>query len=217
LIEEGKASWKDTLQRFYEPFQSDLERAKKAMRSIKREGILTSEVCPECGAALLVRAGRYGLFIGCSSYPECGYTRNVKTEEAPPAEAVATDQTCPQCAAPMVIRRGRSGPFLSCSRYPECRSARPLTTGVKCPKCGQGELAQRRTKKGKIFYSCTRYPDCDYSLWSKPVSVPCPNPECDSSIMEERVSKRDGTVLQCPKCKQKIVQAQEPGKGAVNY
>jgi DNA topoisomerase I len=79
-----------------------------------------------------------------------------------------------------------------------------VTTGVACPKCGTGELAQRRTKKGKTFYSCTRYPQCDYSLWYKPVSVACPNPDCDSPIMEERASKKDNAVLQCPKCKAKI-------------
>ena len=92
-----------------------------------------------------------------------------------------------------------------------------MTTGVKCPKCNQGELAQRRTKKGKIFYSCSRYPECDYSLWYKPVSAPCPNPECDSPLMEERVSKKEGPILQCPKCKHKISSPQETGKGAVNY
>jgi DNA topoisomerase-1 len=217
LIEEGKASWQQTLQSFYDPFQSDLEHAKKAMKSIKREGLPTPEACPECGKPLLVRSGRYGLFIGCSAYPECGYTRNVMSEAAPKAEPVATDEVCPQCGSPMVIRRGRTGPFLSCSRYPECRTARPLTTGVKCPKCNQGELAQRRTKKGKIFYSCTRYPDCDYSLWYKPASVPCPDPECDSPIMEERVSKKEGQFLQCPKCRQKVLNPPDAEKGAVNY
>jgi DNA topoisomerase I len=217
LIEEGKASWQETLQSFYDPFQSDLEQARKAMKSIKREGIPTSDICPECGETLLVRSGRYGLFMGCSSYPDCGYTRNVTSDTEPQAEPIATDETCPQCGSPMVVRRGRTGPFLSCSRYPECRSARPLTTGVKCPKCNQGELAQRRTRKGKIFYSCSRYPDCDYSLWYKPTSVPCPNPECDSPIMEERVSKKEGPFLQCPKCKHKVLNSPETGKGAVNY
>jgi DNA topoisomerase I len=104
----------------------------------------------------------------------------------------------------MVIRAGRTGPFMSCSRYPECKAARPLTTGVTCPKCGTGELAQRRTKKGKTFYSCSRYPQCDYSLWYKPVDLACPNPDCDSPIMEERAGKKDQAFLQCPKCKAKL-------------
>ena len=203
-IEDGKASWTDTLEDFYGPFQSDLQQAKRNMKNVKREGIPTQAKCPDCGEPLLVRSGRYGLFIGCSAYPECGYTQKIAAEKLPSAEPVPTDQKCPECGAPMVIRAGRTGPFMSCSRYPECKAARPLTTGVTCPKCGTGELAQRRTKKGKTFYSCSRYPQCDYSLWYKPVSVACPNPDCDSVIMEERAGKKDHAFLQCPKCKAKL-------------
>ena len=203
-IEDGKASWTDTLEDFYGPFQSDLQQAKRNMKNVKREGIPTQAKCPDCGEPLLVRSGRYGLFIGCSAYPECGYTQKIAAEKLPSAEPVPTDQKCPECGAPMVIRAGRTGPFMSCSRYPECKATRPLTTGVTCPKCGTGELAQRRTKKGKTFYSCSRYPQCDYSLWYKPVSVACPNPDCDSVIMEERAGKKDHAFLQCPKCKAKL-------------
>jgi len=203
-IEDGKASWTDTLEDFYGPFQSDLQQAKRNMKNVKREGIPTQSKCPDCGEPLLVRSGRYGLFIGCSGYPECGYTQKIAAEKLPSAEPVPTDQKCTECGAPMVIRAGRTGPFMSCSRYPECKAARPLTTGVTCPKCGTGELAQRRTKKGKTFYSCSRYPQCDYSLWYKPVSVACPNPDCDSVIMEERAGKKDHAFLQCPKCKAKL-------------
>ncbi len=201
LIEEGNASVKETLTDFYTPFQASLREAKKSMRNIKKEGIPTSEVCPQCGEPVLVRSGKFGLFMGCSAYPECDYTRNL-TEQAP-REVVLTEEKCNQCGAQMVLVSGRSGPFLSCSRYPECKSARPITTGVKCPTCSQGELAQRKTKRGKVFYSCSRYPDCNYSLWYKPVESKCPNPDCDSPIMEEHASKRTGPFLKCPKCKTK--------------
>ncbi len=204
LIEEGSASWTETLESFYGPFQSDLQRAKKAMKNIKRDGIPTQEICPDCGGSLTLRSGRYGLFLGCSSYPDCGYTRNVAAEKAPPAEPRPTEEIC-ECGSHMVIKEGKAGPFLSCSRYPECRKARPLGTGVKCPKCGEGELTRRRTKKGKAFYSCNRYPECDFSLWNKPVSQSCPNPACDSPIMEQRVGGKQGAYLQCPKCKHKLV------------
>ncbi len=204
LVEEGKASWTETLQDFYGPFQSALQKAKESMKNVKREGIPTQAACPECGSPLLVRSGRYGLFIGCSAYPACAYTQKIAEDTVPSAEPIPTDQKCPQCGAPMVIRSGRTGQFLSCSRYPECRAAGPLTTGVACPKCGIGELARRRTKKGKTFYSCSRYPECDYSLWNKPVSVACPNPECDSTIMEERAAENQQVFLQCPKCKTKL-------------
>ena len=213
LIEEGNVSWTDILEDFYEPFRSALQHAKKSMKNIKREGIPTQEKCPDCGHPLLVRSGRYGLFMGCSAYPECEFTRNIPTDSTPAKDPIPTDEVC-ECGASMVIRDGRTGPFLSCSRYPECKKARPITTGVACPKCGTGELAQRRSRKGKTFYSCTRYPDCDYSLWNKPVSMECPNAECDSTIMEERTTKAQGTFLQCPKCKHKVTEvsgAENPG------
>ncbi len=206
LIEEGEVSWTETLEDFYVPFQSSLQQAKKSMKNIKRDGILTQEPCPECGHSLLVRSGRYGLFMGCSEYPECEYTRNISTEATPAKDPIPTDEIC-ECGASMVIRDSRSGPFLSCSRYPECKRARPISIGVKCPKCGLGEMAQRRSRRGKTFYSCTRYPECDYSLWNKPVAVPCPNEKCDSPIMEERFSKKSGVFLSCPQCKHKATEA----------
>lgn len=204
LIEEGNASWTGTLEDFYRPFQSDLKQAKEKMKSIKREGIVTGEACPDCGKELLLRSGRYGLFMGCTGYPECGYTRNIAAEPTPEHEPQPTDEKCPVCGASMLIREGRTGRFLACSRYPECKTTRPLTTGIKCPKCGEGELVNRRSKKGKSFYSCSRFPACDYSLWNKPVSQACPNPDCDSPIMEERVDSKNVPFLRCPKCRHKV-------------
>lgn len=206
LVEEGQASWTETLSNFYGSFRSALQDARKGMKNVKREGIVTSEVCPECGRLLRLRSGRYGLFLGCSGYPECEYTRNISEAAAETKEPILTEETCKTCGAQMVIREGRTGPFLSCSRYPECKTARPLGTGVACPKCGKGELVQRRSKKGKTFYSCNRYPECEYSLWNKPVDMPCPNPACDSPLMEERFSKKHGAVLQCPVCKHRVEQ-----------
>ncbi len=207
-IEEGSASLTQTLEGFYNPFRSDLKMAKENMMNIKRSGIATGEGCPQCGKEVLLRSGRYGLFMGCSGYPECDYTRNIASEREAPKEAVPTDQQCPECGAHMVIRHGRAGPFLSCSRYPECKTARPMSTGITCPKCNQGELVQRRTKRGKVFYSCSRYPDCDCSMWNKPVAQPCPNPGCNSPLMEERWSQKEGAFLQCPECKHKSKPAQ---------
>ena len=213
LIEEGAASWKETLKGFYDPFELDLARAKKQMRNIKKDGIATPEACPVCGRQLLIRSGRYGLFMGCSAYPACTYTRKIEDQATPAKEPIPTDEKCHECGAPMVIREGRTGPFLSCSRYPECKAARPISTGLTCPKCGEGQLAQRRTKKRKIFYSCTRYPQCDYLMWNKPVAAKCPNPDCDSALMEEHRSRNGKTFLQCPKCKAKVTEAEDQPQG----
>jgi DNA topoisomerase I len=204
LIEEGKASTTQTLDEFYGPFRTWLDKAEQQMRNIKRDGIPTREICPQCGETVLIRSGRYGLFLGCSAYPECDYTRNIAAETEDESAPTGTDEKCPTCGSPMVIRKGRTGPFLSCSRYPECKTASPIPTGLKCPKCGSGDLIQRRTKKGKTFYACNRYPDCDYTAWNKPVNQPCPNPDCGSPIMERASSRKGEVVLVCPKCKAKI-------------
>ena len=96
-----------------------------------------------------------------------------------------SDETCPQCDRPMVVKRGRFGPFLACSGYPECKTTAPLLerTGVGCPKCGQGEIVVRRSRKGRTFYGCRRYPECDYVLWARPVGA-CP--VCGQPLVEKR-------------------------------
>ena len=103
----------------------------------------------------------------------------------------------------MVIKTGRFGEFLACTRYPKCKYTQPVPIGIKCPKCGTGDLAERRTKRGRTFYGCLRYPDCDYSTWNKPVVVPCPS--CGFVGMEEIKSKTTGeTTRKCLKCAHQI-------------
>lgn len=83
-------------------------------------------------------------------------------------------EDCPECGKPLVIKRGRFGEFIACSGWPDCRYTRKIvkTTGIKCPKCGEGELIRRKAGKGKAkgraFYGCSRYPECDYTTWKKP-------------------------------------------------
>jgi len=106
-----------------------------------------------------------------------------------------TDETCPECGRPMVIKRGRFGPFLACSGYPECKTTRPILerTGVRCPKCGQGELVVRRSRRGRTFYGCERYPECDQVLWDRPVGA-CP--VCGQPLVEKR-GRQGGRWRQC--------------------
>lgn len=97
-----------------------------------------------------------------------------------------TDEVCEKCGKPMIIKMGRFGKFLACSGFPECKNAKslksgPTNTGVKCPKCFQGEILQRKTRKGKMFFSCSRYPECDFALWNKPTGEKCP--QCDSLLV----------------------------------
>ena len=214
LIEEGEASWTGTLGEFYKPFQDSLNVARSSMKSIKREGIIIGEICPECGDKLLIRAGRFGLFLGCASYPECQYTRKIIDDGDEVKPPVETDKLC-ECGAPMVIRESRTGPFLSCTRYPECKNASPLSTGIACPKCAEGQLIERKTKRRRTFFSCSQYPKCDYSMWGKPHPVNCPNPACDSTVMQKQVGKKLGAYLQCPKCGEKIVEDEKKQKAAI--
>jgi DNA topoisomerase-1 len=104
---------------------------------------------------------------------------------------------CEKCGRPMLIKMGRYGKFLACSGFPECRNARPLlvTIDMSCPKCHEGEIVERRTRKGKIFYGCSRYPECDFSEWNKPVDHQCP--KCGNAYMNE-VGRRG--QIKCPSC-----------------
>ena len=106
-------------------------------------------------------------------------------------------EDCELCGRPMVIKLGKFGKFLACSGFPECRNARPLLTriGVTCPACGQGEVVERRSKKGRTFFGCERYPACDFVSWNKPVPRRCPN--CGNSYLVE--SGRRGQE-KCPSC-----------------
>ena len=107
----------------------------------------------------------------------------------------------------MEIRQGRFGRFIACSDYPNCKTTESVSTGVKCPEddC-DGEILERSSKKGKIFYSCSRYPDCKFSLWSKPVNHPCP--ACGKSFMVEKSTKAKGDHLYCQSCKHRVVEAE---------
>lgn len=106
-----------------------------------------------------------------------------------------TDEICENCGNNMVIKYGRFGKFLACKNYPECKTSRPIVNkiGVKCPKCKDGDIILRKSRKGKAFYGCTGYPDCDFVSWNKPTGDIC---EVCGSYMVEKVSK-SGTKIVC--------------------
>lgn len=108
-----------------------------------------------------------------------------------------TDEVCDQCGKPMVIKLGRYGRFMACSGFPDCRNAKPLLTrlGVQCPQCHQGEIVERRTKKGRTGYGCDRFPECDFWTWAKPTGQSCP--VCDGVMVH---ANRAGDEVKCMKC-----------------
>ena len=202
-VEEGQEEWLKVLKDFYGPFKERLEAAKKEMRSVKRTATPTDIKCPECDGMMMIKWGRNGEFLACENYPDCKSTADfsrqedgsitVKQKEAPEESG----EVCEKCGSPMVYKHGRYGRFLACSGYPKCKNIRAESTGVKCPEEGcQGELIKKISKRGKVFYSCNQYPNCSYALWDKPVNQPCP--DCDSTFLLEKTTKKSGTSLRCP-------------------
>jgi DNA topoisomerase-1 len=204
-IEAGSIDWREAVREFDEKFSRDLETAGEQMPNVKRDGVPLEENCPQCGSQLLMRFGRYGPFIACSNYPECKYTRNLDQPAASEEAAGAEEEIppCELCGKPMTLKRSRFGTFLGCTGYPECKNIRktgpkaapPKPTGVPCPECKQGEIEEKRSRRGKIFYSCNRYPDCTFSLWKKPILRDCP--ECGATFLLEKVTKKAGTQYVC--------------------
>ena len=109
-----------------------------------------------------------------------------------------SDELCEKCGKPLVYKMGRFGKFLACSGFPDCRNTKPIVKdiGVTCPKCAEGKIIERRSKKGRIFYGCDQYPGCDYVSWDKPTGKPCPS--CDGMLVEKK--NRSGGKLLCPQC-----------------
>ncbi len=197
-IEEGKRNWVDTIKQFYTPFEKDLKLAAEQMRNVKREEIPTNLTCPKCENKLIIKWGRNGKFVACVGYPDCRFTSEF-VQDGDQISLVAqptTEEKCEKCGSPMIIKTGRFGRFLACSAYPQCKTTKALTTGIQCPECKAGELSEKRTRFGKIFYSCTKYPKCKYALWDKPVKSQCPT--CGHPFLVEKLSKREGSFIRCP-------------------
>ena len=192
-IAEAKKDWQKVLAQFYEPFISQIEKAKKELKS-QKIAIPIGRKCPECGSELIKRNGRFGEFIACSAYPKCKYTEQIEKEDAQ-----KSDEKCDKCGSSMVIKNGPRGKFLACSAYPECKNTKPLNKPkvleIKCPECG-GEILERFSKRGK-FFGCANYPKCTFISKFEPTSTKCP--EC-GYLMAKRVYKNKD-IFECIKCK----------------
>ncbi|MEY8343099.1 type I DNA topoisomerase [Niallia circulans] len=107
-------------------------------------------------------------------------------------------EDCEECGHPMVFKMGRYGKFMACSNFPECRNTKAIVKdiGVKCPKCHEGNIIERKSKKRRIFYGCDRFPDCDFISWDKPLQRPCP--KCENMLVEKKLKK--GVQVQCVNC-----------------
>ena len=158
----------------------------------------TEEYCENCGKVMVMRRGIFGPFMACPDYnadPPCKTFRKLsqKQQQKPPEP---TGEDCPACGKPLVLRQGAYGEFVSCSGYPKCKYIKQnLIEGMKCPKCGEGDVAERKARRGNVFWGCTNYPKCNFTSNYKPVPQQCP--ECKSPYLVEKVLKT-GIYLECP-------------------
>jgi DNA topoisomerase-1 len=202
-ISRGEQPWLSLLEKFWGDFKSLVD---QKMQSVRREDItqkLLDEKCPECGKQLSARLGKRGNFIGCSGYPECSYTRDIKDTGdgsiVAPAE-VLDGRNCPLCNSALHIKQGRYSKFIGCSNYPKCKFTESLEksvdSGVTCPNCHKGTLVRKKSRFGTFFYSCSTYPDCKYAISNEPLAETCP--KCQWPILMLKVTKRRGTEKVCP-------------------
>ena len=151
---------------------------------------------------MVLKKGRFGPFLACTSYPECKDTQAPgarRGRQAPGrGSSPPIDEKCPDCGNDLTWRRGRFGPFIACSNYPECKyikkkEAREI--GLLCPDCGQGQVVERKGRWGRFFYGCRRYPECKFTAYHKPIPEPCP--DCGRAYLLEKETKKEGKVVFC--------------------
>jgi DNA topoisomerase-1 len=172
------------------------------------------EYCENCGKVMVLRRGPFGMFLACPDYnadPPCKTFRKLSQKQQQKQSAPQpTGEKCPQCGRDLVLRQGAYGEFVSCSGYPKCKYVKQnLIEGVKCPRCGTGDIAERKAKRGNLFWGCTNYPKCDFTSNYKPVAQKCP--ECGSAYLLEK-TLRSGIYLECPNKKAGKEEAPAPKK-----
>ena len=197
-IARGDKEWVPVLREFWDPFKKLIDDTQENVQRADVTQEKLDENCPKCGKQLSIRLGKRGRFIGCTAYPECDYTRNMDGVDN--TIEVVADRKCPDCQSDLIIRHGKFGKFIGCSNYPKCKFIesleKPKDTEVTCPKCKEGHILERKSRRGKVFFSCERYPKCDYAIWNKPINEPCP--ECKWPILSVKTTKRSGTEKVCP-------------------
>ncbi len=197
-VEEGDLAAKALMNQFWGGFNTALDKARVSMKDLKKAPLPTDIVCERCENGMVIKFGRNGEFLACSNFPECRNTMNFKRDpkgKIEPIKALETGLKCPEHDKDLVLRNGRFGPFLACSEFPKCTYTAPVPTGFKCAKPGcEGELVERKSKKGRTFFRCTKSPDCDFVMFGAPLKRVCPR--CDNPYVQE--SRGRSKVISCP-------------------
>ena len=214
-IAEKKAVWNVVLKEFYSPF---MEVVNSVMKTAQRVNIESDKKCPNCGKVMLVKTSRFGTqFLGCSGYPECktiiSLNNSMELDDAnKDGEPQTVDEKCEKCGGAMVMKIGPYGKYLECK---ECGNRKKYirSTGVKCPKCGEGMIVEKKSKYGKIFFGCNRYPDCTYALWDEPTGNKCP--ECGELLLKKNTKNGIFEVCSSRTCSyKKEMETEENSDGA---
>ncbi len=128
------------------------------------------EYCENCGRPMVLKRGRFGQFMACTGYPDCKTTRRL--DQAKKVPDIPLDEKCPECGRNLLLRHGRFGEFISCSGYPDCKWVKQNYIGVKCPECKTGDLAEKKARRGNLFYGCSNYPKCKFTSAYKLIASP---------------------------------------------
>ncbi len=167
---EGTIDYAKALEDFYGPFSANLKEVEENIKPIE---------CEKCGSPMEMKIGRFGRFLACSNYPDCKNIKSLKEVSNANQEPEYTGETCPKCESKTVYRYGKFGKFIGCSNYPDCDFTKQIDIGMKCPKCKEGDVVVKQTRRRKTFYGCSKYPDCDFASWTKP------KPEGETESSEE--------------------------------
>jgi DNA topoisomerase-1 len=161
-----------------------------------------------------IKWGKLGSFLACSGYPECKNTQDFKKDDQGNIVIIPkefTDKKCETCGQPMVVKGGKYGKFLACSDYPNCKFTAAITLGIHCPVCAEGEMCQKQSRYGRVFYSCNKWPKCNFAIWDKPIQQPCP--QCKFPILTEKITKRAGLMHKCSQKECGFIEIIDPDAG----
>lgn len=161
------------------------------------EHALEHQTCPKCQSEqrhgeLHLRHGKHGPFLGCDQYPLCDFIKPLHQNDGHIIKELGIP--CPECASELVLRQGRYGMFIGCSNYPQCHHIESLdqpeddqeAPSIFCPECAKGQLVERKTRFGKLFYACDNYPKCKFAVNQPPVAGKCE--KCGYPLLIEKKS-----------------------------
>ena len=199
-VAAGKKKWQPVISEFYKDFHENLQ---IKYEEINKKDIMpeekSEEVCDKCGAAMIIKTGRYGKFLACSAFPDCRNIKKMPGEESsfekkePDAKILELEkkyagEVCDKCGAAMVVRTGKYGPFLACSAYPKCKNIKNIPQPgdgkeIICPACKEGKIVKKFSRRG-VFYACSAYPKCKNAYWGQPTGEKCPN--CGALLVTDK-------------------------------